>query len=103
MSVNPYQLLPIYDMRVVKKYVNKRIGLLQPHIFAVADDAFRQMSENSTNQSVIIRFFIIFFSKYLLTFHIVVVRVEQESKDRFVLVLFFFFKIDLVWFSKKKD
>lgn len=41
-------------MRAVRKYVNKRIGLLRPHIFAIADDAFRSMSEGSQNQSVII-------------------------------------------------
>jgi myosin heavy subunit len=47
-------LLPLYTVPIVKKYCGKRIGLLPPHIFAVADDAFINMTENAVNQSVII-------------------------------------------------
>lgn len=56
MSMNPYQLLPIYTPDVVKKYIGQRLGLQPPHIFATADDAYRLMRDTTKNQSVIIRY-----------------------------------------------
>lgn len=55
-SINPYQILPFYTMNIVKKYIGQRIGLLRPHIFAIADESFRSMSEERKNQSIIIRY-----------------------------------------------
>eukprot|EP01117_Protostelium_nocturnum_P014956 TRINITY_DN574_c0_g2_i1.p1 TRINITY_DN574_c0_g2~~TRINITY_DN574_c0_g2_i1.p1 ORF type:complete len:2184 (+),score=918.74 TRINITY_DN574_c0_g2_i1:142-6693(+) len=53
-AMNPYQLLPLYSMNIVKQYVGKRMGLMPPHVFATADDSFRSMSDDSKNQSIII-------------------------------------------------
>jgi len=53
-AMNPYQVLPLYSMNTVKSYIGKRLGLLPPHVFATADESFRNMSENSSNQSIII-------------------------------------------------
>lgn len=47
-------MLPLYTVPIVKKYAGKRLGLLPPHIFAIADDAYTNMSENTINQSIII-------------------------------------------------
>jgi len=55
-AMNPYQILSLYSMGTVKQYIGKRLGLLPPHVFATADESFRSMSENSKNQSIIIRF-----------------------------------------------
>ena len=54
-SVNPYKLLPIYGSDVVSEYVGKRIGHLPPHVFALADAAYRAMREQSKSQSLFIR------------------------------------------------
>ena len=56
MAVNPYQLYPIYDADHVKKYKNRKLGDLPPHIFAVADNAYSHMKREAHDQCVIIRY-----------------------------------------------
>ncbi|VDM54854.1 unnamed protein product [Angiostrongylus costaricensis] len=41
--INPYKLLPIYTDSVVAMYVNKRRAEMPPHLFAIADESFRNM------------------------------------------------------------
>jgi myosin heavy subunit len=53
-SVNPYERLPIYDLSIAKQYIGQRIGALPPHIFAIADQAYRSVLETGESQSVII-------------------------------------------------
>ncbi|PFX22115.1 unconventional myosin-VIIa-like isoform X2 [Stylophora pistillata] len=53
-AVNPYQLYPIYDADHVKKYKNRKLGDLPPHIFAVADNAYSHMKREAHDQCVII-------------------------------------------------
>ena len=55
-AVNPYKLFPIYDAEHVKKYKNRKLGDLPPHIFAVADNAYTHMKREAHNQCVIIRY-----------------------------------------------
>jgi myosin-5 len=43
-AINPYQELPIYSHDTVLAYRNKnQYGSLDPHIFAVAEEAFTKM------------------------------------------------------------
>lgn len=55
-SINPYKLLPIYASNTVRRYVGKRIGVDLPHIFALAEAAYRALEETRKTQSIIIRF-----------------------------------------------
>lgn len=55
-AVNPYQLYSIYDADHVKKYKNRKLGDLPPHIFAVADNAYSHMKREAHDQCVIIRY-----------------------------------------------
>lgn len=54
-AVNPYQLYPIYNAEYIQKYQNQKIGELPPHIFAVADNAYRIMMCEKRNQCLLVR------------------------------------------------
>ncbi|CAG5870200.1 unnamed protein product [Menidia menidia] len=53
-SVNPYQLLPIYTPDQIRLYTNKKIGEMPPHIFAIADNCYFNMQRNNKDQCCII-------------------------------------------------
>ncbi|XP_067413549.1 unconventional myosin-Vb-like [Emydura macquarii macquarii] len=53
-AINPYQQLPIYEEPVIYAYSGQSMGDMDPHIFAVAEEAYKQMSRNHENQSLII-------------------------------------------------
>ncbi|KAK6056557.1 hypothetical protein COOONC_05935 [Cooperia oncophora] len=52
--INPYKLLPIYTDSVVAMYVNKRRTEMPPHLFAISDEAYRNMVTDHENQSMLI-------------------------------------------------
>lgn len=54
MAVNPYQILPIYSKDYIKKYKDKKIGELPPHIFAMPDNAYTNMRRYNQDQAIII-------------------------------------------------
>lgn len=43
-AVNPYKQLPIYGDAVIHAYSGQNMGDLDPHIFAVAEEAYKQMA-----------------------------------------------------------
>ncbi|XP_072528419.1 unconventional myosin-Vc [Salminus brasiliensis] len=53
-AVNPYKQLPIYGDAVIHAYSGQNMGDLDPHIFAVAEEAYKQMARNTRNQSIIV-------------------------------------------------
>ncbi|KAM9729088.1 unconventional myosin-VIIa-like isoform 2-T3 [Menidia menidia] len=53
-SVNPYQLLPIYTPDQIRLYTNKKIGEMPPHIFAIADNCYFNVQRNNKDQCCII-------------------------------------------------
>lgn len=54
MSVNPYQMLPIYSPAIRRLYIGKALMECPPHIFAIADVCYRAMLSESMDQSVMI-------------------------------------------------
>jgi len=52
--INPYRRLPIYSQNVVNKYQGKRRTEMPPHLFAIADNAYRNMLVDRENQSMLI-------------------------------------------------
>ncbi|ETE72834.1 Myosin-VI, partial [Ophiophagus hannah] len=54
-AVNPYFDIPkLYSLDVIKKYQGKSLGTLPPHVYAIADKAFRDMKVLKMSQSIIV-------------------------------------------------
>ena len=43
-AMNPYKQLPIYGDPIIHAYSGQNMGDMDPHIFAVADEAYKQMA-----------------------------------------------------------
>jgi len=52
--VNPYKRYPIYTHRVAKIYLGKRRNEVPPHLWAIAETAYRGMLTNTKNQAMLI-------------------------------------------------
>ncbi|KAI9102028.1 P-loop containing nucleoside triphosphate hydrolase protein [Phlyctochytrium arcticum] len=53
-ALNPFEKLDIYNLPLLKKYLNKRHADNPPHIFAIAETAYANVRTARVNQSVII-------------------------------------------------
>merc|ERR1711937_364345 len=52
--VNPYKRYPIYTATVVKMYLGKRRNEVPPHLWAITETAYRNMLQNTKDQSMLI-------------------------------------------------
>uniref|UniRef100_A0A1B6CAA5 Myosin motor domain-containing protein n=1 Tax=Clastoptera arizonana TaxID=38151 RepID=A0A1B6CAA5_9HEMI len=53
-AINPYTDLPIYNSETILEYRGKSMGELDPHIFAVAEEAYTKMEREQRDQSIIV-------------------------------------------------
>ncbi|XP_063044205.1 unconventional myosin-Va isoform X5 [Engraulis encrasicolus] len=53
-AINPYETLPIYGADIINAYSGQNMGDMDPHIFAVAEEAYKQMARDERNQSIIV-------------------------------------------------
>ncbi|XP_060770466.1 unconventional myosin-Va [Neoarius graeffei] len=53
-AINPYETLPIYGTDIIHAYSGQNMGDMDPHIFAVAEEAYRKMARDERNQSIIV-------------------------------------------------
>ncbi|KAJ3597016.1 hypothetical protein NHX12_003416 [Muraenolepis orangiensis] len=53
-AVNPYKKLHVYGDAVIHAFSGQNMGDMDPHIFAVAEEAYKQMGRNQKNQSIIV-------------------------------------------------
>ncbi|XP_067010798.1 unconventional myosin IC isoform X2 [Anabrus simplex] len=53
-SVNPYKNLPIYNAETVKQYRGLHFYEASPHIYAIADTAYRSLTEENREQCILI-------------------------------------------------
>merc|ERR1712168_652274 len=52
--VNPYKRYPLYTHRVCKIYLGKRRNEVPPHLWAIAEGAYRNMLNNKKDQAMLI-------------------------------------------------
>lgn len=53
-SINPYKRLPLYTPAVMEEYIRRGNRKLPPHVFSIADDAFKTLLETRVGQSIVI-------------------------------------------------
>ena len=51
--VNPYKNLPIYTEKIIELYKGKKRHEMPPHVFAIADKAYRSMLTEREDQSIL--------------------------------------------------
>ena len=52
--INPYKWLPVYTDEMIQIYQGKRRKEVHPHVYALADEAYRNMLNDRRNQSMLI-------------------------------------------------
>ncbi|KAI0464102.1 Myosin type-2 heavy chain 1 [Komagataella kurtzmanii] len=54
-ATNPFQRVDqLYSPDIIQAYAGKRRGELEPHLFAIAEDAYRCMKTDHENQSIVV-------------------------------------------------
>lgn len=52
--MNPFQRVTLYGPEIIQAYSGRRRGELEPHLFAIAEDAYTAMSRNGIGQTIIV-------------------------------------------------
>ncbi|KAF9813001.1 hypothetical protein IEO21_05834 [Rhodonia placenta] len=55
-AMNPFQRVTLYGPEIIQAYNGRRRGELEPHLFAIAEDAYTAMSRDGTGQTIIAKF-----------------------------------------------
>ncbi|TFY72379.1 hypothetical protein EVG20_g642 [Dentipellis fragilis] len=53
-AVNPFQRVTLYGPEIIQAYSGRRRGELEPHLFAIAEDAYTAMRKESMGQTIIV-------------------------------------------------
>jgi len=53
-AVNPYEYYKLYEPEMMRKYAGKKMGELDPHVFATAQAAYMNVQTSDQNQSCVI-------------------------------------------------
>ncbi|KAI9276250.1 P-loop containing nucleoside triphosphate hydrolase protein [Sporodiniella umbellata] len=53
-AMNPFDRVALYDPDIVQQYSGRRRGELEPHLFAIAEDAYRCMIREQVNQTIVV-------------------------------------------------
>ncbi|KDQ59406.1 hypothetical protein JAAARDRAFT_153198 [Jaapia argillacea MUCL 33604] len=53
-AVNPFQRVTLYGPEIIQAYSGRKRGELEPHLFAIAEDAYTAMSRENMGQTIIV-------------------------------------------------
>ena len=53
-ATNPFQTVALYTQDIIQAYSGKRKGELEPHVFAIAEEAYRAMLRDKENQTIVV-------------------------------------------------
>ncbi|RCI02900.1 Myosin type-2 heavy chain 1 [Rhizopus stolonifer] len=53
-AVNPFDRVSLYESDIVQQYSGKRRGELEPHLFAISEEAYRCMIREEKNQTIVV-------------------------------------------------
>ncbi|KAG1754199.1 myosin 5 [Suillus lakei] len=55
-AVNPFQRVTLYGPEIIQAYSGRKRGDLEPHLFAIAEDAYTAMAKEGMGQTIIAKF-----------------------------------------------
>ena len=53
-AVNPFTRVTLYGPEIIQAYIGRKRGELEPHLFAIAEDAYTSMRREQTGQTIIV-------------------------------------------------
>lgn len=53
-ALNPFETLSIYGPNMMGAYVNKSLGSLEPHVYAMAEEAYKTLLKSGLSQSLVV-------------------------------------------------
>lgn len=53
-ATNPFDRVQLYEPDIIQQYSGRRRGELEPHLFAIAEDAYRCMIREKKNQTIVV-------------------------------------------------
>ncbi|XP_055687296.1 unconventional myosin-Va isoform X2 [Lutzomyia longipalpis] len=53
-AINPYKEVALYGQDLIRAYRGHSLGELEPHIFAIAEEAYTKLERENCNQSIIV-------------------------------------------------
>ena len=53
-AVNPFQRVTLYGPEIIQAYSGRKRGDLEPHLFAIAEDAYTAMRREAMGQTIIV-------------------------------------------------
>lgn len=53
-AANPFARVALYEPDIIQQYSGRRRGELEPHLFAIGEDAYRCMIREKTNQTIVV-------------------------------------------------
>lgn len=53
-AVNPFQRVTLYGPEIIQAYSARKRGELEPHLFAIAEDAYTAMAKDGIGQTIIV-------------------------------------------------